>query len=101
MKRVLLKCPICEKTRIQRIPQALTQNREKSEKGILTILIPDNTICEHMFVIQVDRHFHVRDAFSIDTIKEINKKKFVYVKEIENMIASLKPKTIKQILKDL
>ena len=65
MQRILLKCPQCGTTRFQKIPQQMMESRNQCKKGIVAILIPEKTVCEHMFVVHVDTHFTVRDALLI------------------------------------
>lgn len=64
MKKILLDCPICNARKFQLIPEEILHKRNQYDKGIVVILIPKDTICEHLFFVHVDKNFSVRDTFS-------------------------------------
>ena len=101
VKRLILKCPVCGASKMQKIPESLINKRNCNEKGICTILIPEDSICEHLFVVYVDRDFRIRGADTPDEIKEFNPKSYVNIHEIKDLVAKLKPASIKSLLKNL
>lgn len=101
MKRVPLECPICSAVKLQKIPSQIIEKRNQCEKGIVAILIPENTICPHLFVVYVDLNFTIRDAVSEEGIKNVNRKKFISVKTIDEFISKLSKKTLNNLLHKL
>jgi hypothetical protein len=101
LKRLILECPECKKTKIQKIPENLMEKRNQIEKGICGILIPENTICNHGFIVYIDTNFSIRDVISLKYAQDLNMKKVIQLKTIEELVSSLTPKTLKSILNNL
>ena len=101
LKRLILECPECKKTKVQKIPENLMEKRSQIDKGICGILIPENTICEHGFLVYIDTNFSIRDVISLSHAKDLNMKKVIHLKTIEDLVNSLTPKTLKSILNQL
>ena len=101
MKRIVLKCPICHSQKFQLLPESLIIKRNENEKGICVIMIPEDTICEHLFFVHIDRNFSIRDCVSGDYIKERNLKKVIRYNTIEKLLQSLSTKTKQNILSRL
>ena len=91
-------CPECGRTKVVKIPDNIFQAATECEKGILAILIPEHTICNHTFMIFVDRNFSVRDTMSTDDVRCVNKKKIINYKDLDCMVKRLHKKSIKRIL---
>lgn len=77
------------------------EQKFQCEEGFIGILVPENTICKHLFIVYMDKHFTVRDRIAVDQLKEYNKRKLVTFKDIDDLMFSLRPKTIKNILEKL
>ena len=77
------------------------QEKYQSEQGIIGILVPENSICEHVFIVYIDKSFRVRERIAVNELKEYNKRKLLSFKDIDDILTSLKPKTIKNILEKL
>ena len=101
VKKIVLQCPICKKGKLQELPEKIFLDRQKLDKEIVAILIPENTICPHGFIVEVDENFSIRDAISIDKVQETRKKQLISLKSIEDMIAKLSPNSVKNILSKL
>jgi hypothetical protein len=101
MKRISLECPICGKSKFQKLPSGLVKKRKEFKKGIVGILIPEKKICDHKFVVYIDKNFNLRDVLSADEIKDMNKQKFINVDTIENMVSQLSKASVSNILKKL
>ena len=101
MKRIVLKCPKCNAQKYQLLPESLITKRNENEKGICVIMIPEDTICEHLFFVHIDRNFSVRDCISEEYMKERNLNKVIRYNTIEKLLQSLSIKTKKNILNRL
>ena len=101
MKRIPIRCPECSATKLQKLPESLMERRNMCEKGIIAILVPENTICPHGFLVYVDQNFSIRDYVTISNCKDINKKRIICCKDIDEIVTKLKPTTIKNILQKL
>lgn len=56
-------CPICSKTNEIQISK---KELGKASRGLLSISLPKNVVCNHSFIVYVDRNFKVRDYFIPD-----------------------------------
>ena len=91
-------CPDCGRTKIVKIPENIFQAATECEKGILAILIPENTICKHNFMIFVDRNFSVRDTMTTDHVRNVNKKKIINLNDLDDLVNKLSKKSIRRVL---
>ncbi len=101
MKNIQLICPTCFAAKIQKLPEQIMSRRYQHNNGIIGILVPENTVCNHLFIVYVDKHFAARDRVAADQLTKFNKRKLVTLKDIDGIIANLQPKTIKNILEKL
>ncbi|TFG15165.1 MAG: hypothetical protein EU535_02000 [Promethearchaeota archaeon] len=81
MPSTLITCPTCNKSGKIEI---LEEKMREATKGLLAINIASNIICEHSFIVYIDRNLTIRDYFvadfhidipkieSIERIKETN-----------------------------
>jgi hypothetical protein len=97
MKAIMLQCPTCGKTKRQKIPKEIVDKRNQSKKGIVTILIPQNSICPHLFLVYMDQNFKIRDTSAVVGAKSIPKEA-INIKNIDDLLKSLEPDKIKSIL---
>ena len=63
MAKIDVRCPICSEWKNIEIPDDVTKN---SKKGLLTINITSGMICEHSFIVYLDKNLVVRDCFVAD-----------------------------------
>lgn len=63
MKPVKIRCPICPGIGYVEIDSNLIEN---NERGITAINIDNRNICNHSFVVYLDRNYDVRDSFCAD-----------------------------------
>ena len=68
MAKIDVRCPVCSEWKNVEIPDNAV---EKSTKGLLTINITAGMICEHSFIVYVDKNLIVRDCFVADFKIEI------------------------------
>lgn len=101
MKKVLLVCPTCNAIKTQSLPEQIMQQKFQCEQGIIGILVPEKSICEHVFIVYIDKAFNIRERIAVNELKEYNKRKLLSFKDIDDILSSLKPKTIKNILEKL
>jgi hypothetical protein len=97
MKTVIMVCPTCGKTKRQKIPKEIIAKRNLSKKGIVTILIPQNTICPHLFLVYMDQNFKVRDTSAVIGAKAVPKEA-ININSINDLLKSLEPDKVKSIL---
>jgi len=67
LKRIQIICPQCGAAGFVHVSKSLIQN---STRGVSTINIPKNQVCEHNFIAYVDKNFAVRDYFVADVSLE-------------------------------
>jgi hypothetical protein len=101
VKKVILDCPTCHKTKFQGLPDSLMEERHQIDKGIVAILIPENTICTHSFIVYIDMNFAIRDVVSIEQVQEEKKKLLVSLKTIEDLVSNLNKKSLQSVLSKL
>ena len=70
MARVEIRCPICSKWKYIEIVDDATKN---VAKGLLAINIAAGMICEHSFIVYIDKNFAVRDCLVADFKIELPK----------------------------
>jgi len=63
MAKIDVRCPVCSEWKNIEIPDDVTKN---SKKGLLTINITSGMICEHSFIVYLDKNLVVRDCFVAD-----------------------------------
>ncbi len=72
-KFVMIECPTCKKTTRKEFSPEIVEKRKNNSKGIVKIMIPKDNVCEHGFLIYVDRNFQVRGYGTADiTISKEN-----------------------------
>ena len=99
MKSITLECPTCGVTKRQKIPKEIVDKRNQSKKGIVTILIPQNAICPHLFLVYMDTNFKVRDTSAMVSASEENiPKEAININSIDDLLKSLNPDKVKSIL---
>jgi hypothetical protein len=101
MKRIILDCPVCHKTKLQQFPIQILEKRNQIDKGIVGVHISKNVTCDHEYVIYIDMHFSVRDILTIDNILETNRKRLIQFSSIEQILKMIKPDNLKQIMDQL
>lgn len=79
----------------------MEQRNQFSDKGVVAVLIPENTLCEHGFMVFIDRNFSIRDVKSLEKMQEMNKMKFVHLKTIEDLLGKLNPTALQSIIQKL
>ncbi len=60
---IQLQCPICYEKKIIEIPERIISSENRN---LININIPRYKICQHAFVVSVDKNFKVHDSESID-----------------------------------
>ena len=60
---VNVRCPICSETAEIEVAK---KELGKASRGLLSVSIPENLVCEHSFITYIDRNFKVRDYFVPD-----------------------------------
>ena len=63
---ITIQCPECRKFLYYEITSTIMEARMANPKELVSISIPPEIICEHTFVIYVDKRFEVRSVSSID-----------------------------------
>jgi len=63
MAKIDVRCPVCSEWKNIEIPDDVTKN---SKKGLLTINITSGMICEHSFIVYLDKNLIIRDCFVAD-----------------------------------
>ena len=101
MKKVILECPSCHATKMQKLPKELMEKRNQSSKGVVTILIPEGAICPHLFLVYIDKNFSVRDTEAVINANQYNGKKVVEISEIDELIKQISPDKMSDLLKRL
>ncbi|GAB4321008.1 MAG: hypothetical protein Kow0069_25180 [Promethearchaeota archaeon] len=80
------------------MPEELLENaRCKCPNGLIAVLIPEGVVCEHVFVVYIDAHGHVRERLSKDEIRHQNQKRLVQYKTLEDMLSHAKARTLAKI----
>lgn len=69
MPKIEIRCPACSKKGYMEIDDGILER--KMERGIMTINLGKNQICEHTFVAYIDNNLKVRDCFLTDFQIEI------------------------------
>ncbi len=69
MPKIEIRCPACSKKGYMEIDDSILER--KMERGIMTINLGKNQICEHTFVAYIDNNLNVRDCFLTDFQIEI------------------------------
>ncbi|TFG22885.1 MAG: hypothetical protein EU529_09160 [Promethearchaeota archaeon] len=64
MPKIEIRCPACSKKGYMEVDGGLLD--KKMERGIMTINLGKNQICEHTFVAYIDNNLKVRDCFLTD-----------------------------------
>jgi hypothetical protein len=101
MKKVVFQCPVCGKQRLQALPESIIDARNYIRKEIIAILIPENTLCEHAFLVYIDTNFSIRDVVTLDLMVEVNKQKIISLQTIEEIIKKMSPDSLRSVLKNL
>ncbi|MHA1518717.1 MAG: hypothetical protein ACTSRK_00910 [Promethearchaeota archaeon] len=63
---ITIQCPECKKFLFYEVPINFIEARMINPKDLVSIAIPVDLICEHGFVIYIDKQFQVRSTSSID-----------------------------------
>ncbi|MFX0073601.1 MAG: hypothetical protein ACFFAO_21190 [Candidatus Hermodarchaeota archaeon] len=63
MVKILIRCPACKKTGFINVGEESFKN---VIRGLLAVNIESKTICEHSFIVYLDRNFKLRDYFIAD-----------------------------------
>jgi hypothetical protein len=63
MAKIDIRCPVCSEWKKLDIPDDAV---DESTKGLLTINVTAGMICEHSFIVYVDKNLIVRDCFVAD-----------------------------------
>ena len=69
MAKIDVRCPKCSKWENIEIPDDITK---QSTKGLLTLNVTSGMICEHSFIVYLDKNLIVRDCFIADFKIEIS-----------------------------
>lgn len=90
MTKIRVICPSCGNDGNIEI---LEKDVMKSDRGIITVNVPENSICSHSFIVYVDKNLDVRDYFIADFTIELPKittlKKFEVKKVPTNVPTNL------------
>ena len=70
MTKIRVICPSC---RNDGNIEILEKDVMKSDRGIITVNVPENSICSHSFIVYVDKNLDVRDYFIADFTIELPK----------------------------
>lgn len=68
---ILIQCPKCLKYLYYEISDSLRDKRARNPKELVSIRIPPNLICEHSFLVYLDKEFGIRSYTLIDLTDEI------------------------------
>ena len=90
MVKIEIRCPSCD---VRGDIEVLEEALKGVSRGLLAVNIPDGTICEHTFIVYIDRNLAVRDYFMADfkielpdiPIGEDIKKKIISSKDVTNL----------------
>ncbi|MFX1339992.1 MAG: hypothetical protein ACFFDK_15375 [Promethearchaeota archaeon] len=63
MNKIKIKCPSCSKGGIIEISDEEIKN---SNRGILTVNVAKDNICDHSFLVYIDKNLRIRDYFLLD-----------------------------------
>ncbi|MHA1796596.1 MAG: hypothetical protein ACTSUK_10835, partial [Promethearchaeota archaeon] len=63
---ILIQCPSCLNHLYYEIPKSLIQARAQNQKDLVSIKIPVGLICNHSFLVYLDRNFSIRSYSMID-----------------------------------
>lgn len=61
-------CPICNTAKYYLLPEEMRKKVSESPSGIASMLIPPHEICEHTYVVHLDKNFKVRNTQPVDFI---------------------------------
>lgn len=64
MVKVIIKCPICNKVGRIELPEEFLVDTEK--RGLVTLNLGKDQICQHSFIAYIDNNYVVRDCFFAD-----------------------------------
>jgi len=103
LKNVLISCPICHKSGNVKVPMDIVKSKRT---GLSTITV-ERRICDHTFLIYVDKNFNMRESEKIDYIQspaiiaEVDKtKEIIFTSDdLQNLSANLYPLMLSYILK--
>jgi len=73
LKKILVVCPICNKSKRIIVPESIFKLEEGS---LLKLVIKKNQICQHEFGLLLDFHFSIRDY-------EINEEELNRIKQVK------------------
>ena len=65
MIKIDITCPVCGSKKLQFIPEELIMELDKRGQQISLILIPENVICEHLFLVEIDQNFRVTNVYNV------------------------------------
>ena len=65
MIQIELRCPVCDSIKLQYIPEEVITELDKRGQQIGLVLIPENVICEHLFLVEIDQNFRVVKTYDI------------------------------------
>ena len=68
MPKIQIRCPICEQQDYIEVSEVMFKN---ISRGIVAVNIANNIICEHTFIVYIDKNLDVRDYFTADFQIEI------------------------------
>ncbi|MFX1338910.1 MAG: hypothetical protein ACFFDK_09900 [Promethearchaeota archaeon] len=63
MPKIEIKCPLCKKNGVISIEENLVKS---SSRGLLSVHIANDIICEHTFTAYIDKNLQIRDYFFVD-----------------------------------
>ncbi|MCF2138777.1 MAG: hypothetical protein K9W44_01815 [Candidatus Lokiarchaeota archaeon] len=63
---IQIQCPTCYKFLYYEIPDSLIEKRTQNPKNLVSIKVPSGLICEHSFLIYIDKQFAIRSYSPID-----------------------------------
>ncbi|MFX1279914.1 MAG: hypothetical protein ACFFA3_10895 [Promethearchaeota archaeon] len=68
LPKVEIRCPACRELGFVELSEELVQS---TSRGLLAVNIVSNFICQHSFIVYIDKNFTVRDYFIADFLIEI------------------------------
>ena len=61
--KIEVRCPACNRRGQMRVEENIIS---KSERGITAVNVAENLVCEHSFIVYVDKNLAIRDSFICD-----------------------------------
>lgn len=78
MKRITVRCPVCNVQKNELITNELLELKKSIDKGIVLLKISEGIVCEHNFFLEIDKNYTIRNSYSNREIKKLTQKDMVH-----------------------